>query len=211
MVLSTMIHKEITRQAYFEYIHQMKSLFSTLTALLLASLCYAQLSSQDVFWDALQELCGKAFRGAVINAPENDTVFSGKDLVIHIRACDTDRIRIPLVVGDDRSRTWILTRSVDQLSLKHDHRHADGAEDRITQYGGKTSNTGSATLQVFPADQHTTDLLPPAASNVWWIELVPGSHLTYSLRRLGTDRFFSIRFDLTNTVNIPDAPWGWKE
>ncbi|MBK8698562.1 MAG: hypothetical protein IPN29_03085 [Saprospiraceae bacterium] len=52
--------------------------------------------------------------------------------------------------------------------------------------------------------------IPAAGGNVWWIEMVPGSHFTYNLRRLGTDRFFNVRFDLTRTVIDSEAPWAWK-
>jgi hypothetical protein len=53
--------------------------------------------------------------------------------------------------------------------------------------------------------------LPAAATNVWWVELVAGKFFTYNLRRIGTDRLFTIRFDLTKPVAIPYAPWGWKD
>jgi hypothetical protein len=54
-------------------------------------------------------------------------------------------------------------------------------------------------------------MLPAAASNVWWVELVPGKYFTYNLRRMGTDRLFSIRFDLSSAIDMPEAPWGWKD
>ena len=78
-------------------------------------------------------------------------------------------------------------------------------------YGGQTTNSGMANLQMFPADQETTNILPAAATNVWWVELVPGKYFTYNLRRMGTDRLFSIRFDLSTAIDIPEAPWGWKD
>jgi hypothetical protein len=167
-------------------------------------------ASQQAFWQALQQHCGKAYEGRVVAAPTNDTVFKNKTLLMHVRACSDDRIRIPFVVSD-RSRTWVITKQTTGLLLKHDHRHSDGKADSITMYGGYTTNSGTATMQFFPADRETTDLLPAAAGNVWWIELVPNSHFTYNLRRLGTDRLFSIRFDLTRTVTAPEAPWGWMD
>jgi hypothetical protein len=164
-----------------------------------------------VFWTELQKLCGKSYAGTLASAPENDADFRGKELVMHVRACEKDRIRIPFFVGADKSRTWVLTRRKNRLLLKHDHRHADGTPDKVTMYGGWTTNGGATTRQVFPADQQTFDILPAAASNVWWIELVPGESFTYNLRRMGTERFFSIKFDLTKEVKTPDAPWGWKD
>ena len=163
------------------------------------------------FWTQLQQLCGKAYEGVVVAAPATDTVFKNKRLVMHVRACSENHIRIPFVVGDDFSRTWVLTRERARLQLKHDHRHRDGSEDTVTQYGGFTPNSGSAVVQLFPADQHTVNILPAAATNVWWIELVPGQYFTYNLRRMGTDRLFSIRFDLRKEVAVPEAPWGWKD
>jgi hypothetical protein len=172
----------------------------------------AAANGSAVFWAELQKLCGRAFAGTVAAAPADDTVFKGRELVMHVRACEPERIRIPFFVGADKSRTWILTRQKDgRLQLKHDHRHEDGKPDQVTMYGGAATNAGAATRQVFPADQQTADLLPAAASNVWWIELVPGEYFSYNLRRLGTDRYFSVRFDLkTPMVKTPDAPWGWK-
>jgi hypothetical protein len=164
-----------------------------------------------LFWAELQKLCGKSFGGTLVSAPENDTDFTGKTLVMHVRSCEKNRIRIPFFVGEDRSRTWVLTRRNDRILLKHDHRHEDGKPDKITMYGGLTTNRGSATRQVFPADQETVDILPAAATNAWWIDLVPGEFYTYNLRRMGTDRFFSVKFDLTKEVKTPEAPWGWKD
>jgi Tol biopolymer transport system component len=103
-----------------------------------------------------------------------------------------------------------LTRVDDRILLKHDHRHEDGKPDDVTMYGGFSANSGSAERQVFPADEETAKLIPAAVSNVWWIDLTKDI-FTYNLRRVGTDRFFSIAFDLTKEITKPDAPWGWQE
>lgn len=168
-------------------------------------------SNQQVFWNELKALCGKAFEGTVIHAPANDTVFKNQRLIMHVRSCSENKIRIPFMVGSDKSRTWVFTTSAGSLGLKHDHMHEDGKEDSITQYGGRTTHSGLPTLQLFPADQHTLNILPAAASNVWWVELVPGKYFTYNLRRVVTERFFTIRFDLSKPVVAPSAPWGWKD
>ena len=120
------------------------------------------------FWDLLSTHCGKAYEGKLVS-PESDPRFAGK-LVMHVRSCEDGRLRIPFFVGEDLSRTWVLTMDEQQLiQLKHDHRHADGSEDTVTQYGGKATNTGSANTQFFPADAFTAGLLPAAVGNVWWI------------------------------------------
>jgi hypothetical protein len=166
---------------------------------------------QEQFWAALTELCGAAFEGRVIEAPADDTTFTGRRLVMHARQCDENEIRIPFHVGEDRSRTWVLTRTGDGLRLKHDHRHEDGSDDEITMYGGDTATPGTAHSQEFPADEHTASLIPAAATNFWTVEIVPGEMFAYALRREGTDRRFRIEFDLTNRVQPPPAPWGFQD
>lgn len=170
------------------------------------------------FWNELQKLCGKAYSGTIAVDTSNSHDFAGKSLVMHVRSCEKNRIRIPFFVGEDKSRTWVLTRKDGRIELKHDHRHSDGKPDKVTMYGGTTNNVGEATRQFFPADEQTTKVValptgnaPSAAANVWWIELVPGEYFTYNLRRLGGERLFSVKFDLKKTVAEPAAPWGWKD
>lgn len=165
-----------------------------------------------VFWTNLQKLCGKAFAGTVVAAPEGDTTFANKELIMHTRSCEKNRIRIPFFVGADKSRTWILTRQKNgRILLKHDHRHEDGKPDKVTMYGGMTANSGSETTQMFPADEETVKVIAAAATNVWWIDLTANDYFSYNLRRMGTDRYFSIKFDLKKEIIAPSAPWGWKE
>jgi len=164
----------------------------------------------EVFWSHLLTLCGNAYSAEVIAAPENDS-FRGQELIMHVRSCSSDTIRVPFFVGEDRSRTWVFTKSDGRISLKHDHRHEDGSEDVVTQYGGISTNTGLENVQFFPADEETANLIPAAATNVWWIELEVENYLTYNLRRMGTERYFSIKFELSETVPTPEAPWGWEE
>ncbi len=74
----------------------------------------------DAFLSALQGQCGKAYAGRITaNQPASATPdpFEGKTLVMHVRGCDdpTREIRIPFHVGDDRSRTWVVTRTATGL------------------------------------------------------------------------------------------------
>jgi hypothetical protein len=163
---------------------------------------------QAAFWASLQELCGTAHEGRVMEAPADDTTFADRTLVMHVRSCSDDEIRIPFHVGDDRSRTWVLTRTDTGLRLKHDHRHQDGTEDPVTQYGGDARPGGTVQRQEFPADEHTSSLIPAAATNVWTVEVVPSRTFVYALRREGTDRRFRIEFDLSSGIEPPPAPWG---
>lgn len=189
----------------------MKLIATVILMVLSAGASTAQMSAPETFWHELTKLCGKAFAGAVAAAPTDDTTFKDKALVMHVRSCERNRIRIPFVVGADRSRTWVLTRNGNRIELRHDHRHEDGKPDKVTMYGGWTTSLGMPTRQMFPADQRTVDVVPAAATNVWWIDLLPGESFSYNLRRMGSERYFSIRFDLKTTVKAPEAPWGWKE
>ncbi|QXP74348.1 hypothetical protein H0I31_08815 [Tenacibaculum sp. AHE15PA] len=168
-------------------------------------------SNSVLFWNTLQTHCGKAFEGKIIAGAKEGDGFTGEKLVMHVRSCENNTIRIPFFVGDDKSRTWVFTMSTDKLiQLKHDHRHKDGSEDKITQYGGSNPNTGLPNIQFFPADKHTANLIPYASNNVWWVTIDETS-FTYNLRRIGTDRLFSVKFDLTKEIETPSAPWGSED
>jgi hypothetical protein len=141
----------------------------------------APVHTQDQFFSRVSALCGQTFEGRVVSPPvEADGAFAGKRLVMHVRACSDDLVKIPFHVGDDRSRTWVLTRTPGGLRLKHDHRHEDGSEDALSQYGGDTVTVGSAGRQEFPADDFSRELfvarnLPQSLPNVWAIEAHPGA------------------------------------
>ena len=165
-------------------------------------------SEQDRFWSALSSLCGRAFGGRLTEGSAADSAFRRAELTMHVRTCSPTEIRIPFHAAADRSRTWVLTRSADGLRLKHDHRHEDGSEDRITQYGGDTRAGGEASRQEFYADSLTAALIPAARTNVWTMEVIAGERFAYALRREGTDRRFRVEFDLTRPVAIPPVPWG---
>lgn len=171
----------------------------------------AERPSPEVFWQNLTALCGQAFEGRVVEgtAP-SDAAFKDQRLVMHVRACGADEIRIPFHVGANRSRTWVITRTATGLRLKHDHRHEDGSEDSVTQYGGHSLETGAAERQDFPADKFTAGLIPTAASNIWTLTIVPGKTFGYGLRREAEGRRFRVEFDLTKPVAPPPPPWGTK-
>jgi len=164
--------------------------------------------SQDAFWNHLQRVCGQAFRGRLTEGNASDSTFRRAVLIMHVRQCAPTEIRIPFHADSDRSRTWVLTRTGSGLRLKHDHRHADGSADSVTQYGGDTRDAGTATRQEFFADAHTAALIPAAKANVWTVEVEPGARFAYALRRDGTDRRFRVEFDLTARVPAPPPPWG---
>jgi len=179
-----------------------------LRLLLLAVACGAApepVPPAEAFWNRLAGLCGLAFEGRVLEAPAGDTTFANRALVMHVRDCGADTIRIPFHVGSDRSRTWVLTRTGAGLRLKHDHRHQDGTPDAVTQYGGDARPPGTAGAMEFPADSFTAALIPAAATNVWRLEVEPGRRFVYALRREGTERRFRIEFDLSRVVEPPPS------
>ena len=168
----------------------------------------------DAFLASLQALCGKAFEGRVVTTDPADASFAGKRLVMHVRECSQSEVRIPFQVGDDRSRTWIVTRTLNGLRLKHDHRHADGSADELTMYGGETITPGTAVRQEFPADAESIALFTRtnravSNTNIWAME-AEGASFAYELRRppIPGGRFFRVEFDLTRPVATPPPPWG---
>jgi hypothetical protein len=163
-------------------------------------------SPQDAFFAHLESLCGRAFRGEAVLASGTDFE---DEMIMHVRRCEENEIQIPLHVGENRSRTWIITRTADGLRLKHDHRVPDGSDDPVTQYGGDTTDSGTAVRQSFPADAFTAELLPEASTNVWTITLTPGERLHYHLTRHNEPRA-TFEFDLTDEVTPPPAPWGYE-
>jgi len=176
-------------------------------------LATASLNAQEtipskVFWDNLQKHCGKAYEGKLAEGVKSDG-FTGKELKMHVISCKPNEIKIPFHVGDDHSRTWVLTYEKDVIKLKHDHRHEDGSEDKVTQYGGTNPNPGFEKFQMFPADLETHQRIPYASTNVWWITL-DDSKYTYNLQRAGSNNKFTVEFDLTKEVEKPQNPWGWN-
>lgn len=177
-----------------------------LQVLLMACSYAVDTTPADRFWKQLSALCGQAYAGTVVEAPQGDTTFTNRALIMHVRTCNDSIIRIPFHVGEDRSRTWVLTRTPAGVRLKHDHRHADGTEDAVTQYGGDSRSPTQDTLIEFPADSVTVTLIPAAATNVWSVG-VDARHFVYALRREGTDRRYRIEFDLAHPVPAPPSPW----
>lgn len=192
----------------------MRRLFTAGALALALSACAsttAVTSPQDQFFANLRALCGQSFEGRVVTTDAADASFASQRLVMQVRECSDDEIRVPFHVGENRSRTWVITPTGAGLRLKHDHRHEDGTEDTLTQYGGDTASAGTAERQEFPADEFSRDLftrnnIPQSVTNVWAVEVHPGRAFAYELRR--PNRHFRVEFDLTRPVAAPPAPWG---
>jgi hypothetical protein len=164
----------------------------------------AERTPGDAFMASLAQLCGKSFEGRLVTMDPADADFAGKRLIMGAVDCDPNEIRIPFAVGENRSRTWMITRTADGVRLKHVHRHEDGTEDVVSRYGGDTIAPGSDTRQEFPVDDFSKQLfaankLERSLTNVWTVEIVPGLVFAYELRRPG--RFFRVEFDVAKPLN----------
>ncbi|MEP0200918.1 MAG: hypothetical protein ABJ084_03795 [Halioglobus sp.] len=169
--------------------------------------------THDTFFASIKQLCGKAFTGKVTLDNQGPSSMSEAPLVMHIRKCTDQQLQIPFHVGDDASRTWIITKTGSGLSLKHDHRQADGSNDKSTMYGGHTQDAGWAQVQSFPVDQYSKELFarsgtPQSSTNIWQMYIYPNV-FTYRLIREG--REFRVDFDLNQEIPPPAAPWGYQD
>ncbi len=171
---------------------------------------YSDTTALGKFWTNLEKHCEQAYEGTLTAGGREGDGFSGKELTMRVIKCTPEQIKIPFFVGDDQSRTWILTKKNGLVELKHDHRHEDGSDDKVTMYGGTSTNLGTSGMQIFPADPHTCTLLPYACGNIWWITL-DDKTFTYNLRRIGSDRLFTVTFNLEKSIESTRKPWGWKE
>jgi hypothetical protein len=189
-----------------------KTIWTSVGALALMSSSVTAQTVQDDFFADLASHCGKAFVGKVVSNDSADKAMSEQRLVMHVRECSDTELKVPFHVGDDSSRTWVITKTTGGLRLKHDHRHKDGSPDAVTFYGGDTPAgfLGSAIAQSFPVDAESIENfmangLDKSVTNVWHLYLSP-EIFTYRLSR--DDREFRVDFDLTNPVEVPAAPWG---
>ncbi|MCF2908648.1 hypothetical protein L1285_09995 [Pseudoalteromonas sp. DL2-H2.2] len=169
--------------------------------------------THDAFFDQIKQHCGKAYEGKVTVDNQGPSAFSEARLVMHVRRCNEQELQIPFHVGQNASRTWIITKTGSGLSLKHDHRHKDGSDDESTMYGGHTVDAGYNNVQSFPADQYSKELfarrgIPQSIGNTWQMYIYD-ERFTYRLVREG--REFRVDFDLTKPVQAPKAPWGYQD
>ena len=181
---------------------------------------------QERFWQALSSHCGEAYEGALASSDARDADWAGKRMVAHWADCSDSRVAIAFHVEDaeapggwNRSRTWLVTRTADGLRLKDYHRHEDGSEDAVTQYGGDTLSAGTARVQDFPVDAFSIALferegLSASLTNVWRIEVDPAGaqapRFAYQLtRRNDPTRLFRVEFDASSPVTPPPPAWGW--
>jgi hypothetical protein len=198
-----------------------KSMLATVTLLSLLSISFlaqarpaplVSIPTHDAFFDAIKKHCGKAFEGKVVFDNDPSPAFDNV-LVMHVRACTNSQLQVPFHVGDDASRTWIITKTGSGLSLKHDHREKDGSDDELTMYGGHTIDAGYNNVQSFPADAYSKLLfvnlgIAQSVGNTWQM-YVYEDKFVYRLIRQG--REFRVEFDLSKPTSLPVTPWGYEQ
>ena len=160
----------------------------------------------------MNALCGKAFEGVITSDDPRDADWASERLVIHFRDCSPGEVRAPFHVGDDHSRTFIITQLEHGLSFEHDHRHEDGEPDALNLYGGDTETKPTGLRAEFPADAYSRQLFEEqgylaSIDNVWSIEIREDSFI-YALNR--PNRHFEVTFDLTEQVELPPPAWGYE-
>ena len=166
---------------------------------------------QELFWERLQALCGRAFPGRVVTTEAGDAQLAAARLVLHVARCAPDEVRIAFHASRDASRVWVIARTPAGLSLTHIHRGEDGREEVRSHYGGETRSPGTVLRQEFPADARTRALfrregIAEAGANIWSLEIQPGRYFGYAIDRPG--RHLHIRFDLSRPVAPPGPAWG---
>ncbi|MDP3468065.1 MAG: hypothetical protein Q8S11_07005 [Daejeonella sp.] len=175
----------------------MKLLFSTIGLLLFSNLLFGQ--GDREFFKVLRNLEGKTFYGKAIYMPDTTRAndFWGRVLSFKVNKSKRNELKLPFNVGENQTRTWVLTKTKDGIRLKHDHRHTDGSPDSITNYGGDSDQKISNRLaQYFPADEFTSNLIPAARTNRWIMEFSPDKKKLYYILERNTELRFKAEFNL---------------
>lgn len=153
----------------------MKNYLPAAFLLLMSAACAEDQQKPDnpkaAFFDNLSALCGNTYQGDSVYPDDPDHELFGAELLMNVAECSENEIRIPFQVNDDKSRTWVITYTDDELLLKHDHRYPDGTPHDLTNYGGFAHDEGTGSAQYFEADAETAEMLPEASTNVWMMEI----------------------------------------
>ena len=208
------------------------SRISLAAAALLATSCATmpdtaqnRLRWRDTYWTEISALCGQTLYGKMVSNETVDADMAGRPMRMTVASCSDTEIRIPFHIGPledggkwDISRTWLLRKTAKGIELKHDHRHEDGTQDAVTNYGGEWVNTAPKTIACagqllkieFPVDAESianfrANGLPKSVTNVWSIGIQKSgcpadgggknARFTYELNRTGEHaRHFKVAF-----------------
>lgn len=181
-----------------------------------ASTALTAVTSDTGLFEKLSANCGKAFMGRTKLDTADSETYRDVDIILHVRDCSANQIQMPMHVGDNHSRTLIISKLDDgRLQLQHRHTHEDGSADDLTLYGGfskknaakKGANDNNRTE--FHVGDYTRKLfiehdIQRSLANVWAISMGQDT-ATYELHRPSLD--FIIEFDLSNIVTNPPKAW----
>lgn len=152
------------------------------------------------FMENLKIFEGQRFYGKVLFPENPDAPFNADTLYMNFESFTDTEVRMPFILGNDKSRTWVLTMNENGLLFKHDHRHSDGTPEDITMYGGYADDKGNAFFQNFPADLETSTMMPETSTNVWTFKFNEEmTEFHYILERHSAPRFHVV-FDLTAPI-----------
>jgi hypothetical protein len=187
------------------------TLYSCAPAMSTTSPSISPESPAHQFFENLRQHCGNAYAGRLTVArPDRMDLTGDEGMIVDFRDCSDGELRLPFHIERpaksdwDRSRTWIFTRHVRTLELRHDHRHEDGTSSEETMYGGFTQSPGTAQRQEFILADRVAD---DGAILGWRVEIEPGVRYTYGTIR-GDAWTWRVDFDLTHPISRPPAPWG---
>lgn len=180
----------------------MRHSFQILLLLCLFS-CTENESTYGNFLANYSDYCGHAYEGAITLANiGGGEAFKDARLLMELKECNEKLVRIPFLVDDNRSRTWILQIRNGSLHLSHDHRYEDGSEHNHNFYGGFATDQGSVLEQFFPADEKTIADRPSRHINTWSKEFDLSQQSYYYRLYLNDELRFEAVFDLSNPLPI---------
>jgi hypothetical protein len=149
-------------------------------------------------------LCGQTFTGKVTSDDPQDEDWRKEILVLGPISCpNSSQVIMPLAVGENKSRTWFLTKVGERIEFRHQHLLDNGEIDPVSDYGGFSESfvvEPNGWRIEFPADAKTIEIfnatgLQVSTTNIWSFDYVTGMSLNYELNREG--RHFRAEFDIS--------------
>ena len=156
----------------------------------------------DTLFTTLQSQCGKTLSGTVVSDQAVDADWIGQPLTLGPIDCTGEgvtpdmpavsgpSITMPLAVGEDRSRVWLLRPVEAGLEFRHFHYEPDGSPSAVTSYGGVDPAPTATRLQIATDAATQANFrdngIARSVPNIWTLAL-DGDTLTYALARPATE------------------------
>jgi hypothetical protein len=160
-----------------------------------------ELSPQLAFFNQFKKFEGKKFLGKQVFIAEGMNSWAEEELEMFVRECSDTVVYVPFRVGNNTSRTWMfILENGETLRFRHNHRHADGTPEDLNLYGGYATSSGTEFMQIFPADDFTSNMLERIRDNEWTVEFSEDlNHFSYSLKKKG-ELVFKADFNLATAL-----------